>query len=184
MQRRNILVVGAGPVGSVAALAAARLGHTVTLGEALERIDETRRASTTQPPTLEILAELGLIDEYIRVGLVARTFEFWDRPALERIAVFDFERLRGETDFPFVVQTEQHKLANMALERLRAMPNAEVFLGTAVSALHQHENEVKVVAGERQFTAEYVIGADGGGRPGRKLLRIEVGGATRRARAP
>jgi 3-(3-hydroxy-phenyl)propionate hydroxylase len=79
MQRRNILVVGAGPVGSVAALAAARFGHTVTLVEAQERVDENPRASTTQPPTLEILAELGLIDEYLRVGLVARTFQFWDR---------------------------------------------------------------------------------------------------------
>jgi 3-(3-hydroxy-phenyl)propionate hydroxylase len=178
MQRRNILVVGAGPVGSVAALAAARLGHTVTLLEALERIDESPRASTTQPPTLEILAELGLIDEYLRVGLVARTFEFWDRPALERIAVFDFERLRGETDFPFVVQTEQHKLANMALARLRAMPNAEVFLRTTVTGIHQDENEVTVLAGERKFSAEYVIGADGGRSTVRKLLGIEFEGYT------
>ena len=52
----------------------------VTLLEAQARIDDSPRASTTQPPTLEILAELGLIDEYIRVGLVARTFQFWDRP--------------------------------------------------------------------------------------------------------
>jgi 2-polyprenyl-6-methoxyphenol hydroxylase-like FAD-dependent oxidoreductase len=86
MQRRNILVVGAGPVGSVAALAAARFGHSVTLLEALQRIDDSPRASTTQPPTLEILAQLGLVDEYIRVGLTARTFEFWDRPTLERVA--------------------------------------------------------------------------------------------------
>src|SRR5512145_248696 len=107
----------------------------VTLLEAQSRIDDSPRASTTQPPTLEILAELGLIDEYLRVGLVARTFEFWDRPTRERIAVFDLERLRGETDFPFVVQTEQHKLANMALARLRNMPNAEVVMGSAVSAL-------------------------------------------------
>src|ERR671914_664612 len=101
MQRRNILVVGAGPVGSVAALACARFGHTVTLLEAQPRIDDSPRASTTQPPTLDLL------DEYIRVGLIARTFEFWDRPTLTRIAVFDFDRLRDETDFPFVVQTEQ-----------------------------------------------------------------------------
>src|SRR5918999_5733972 len=132
MQRRNIAVVGAGPVGSVAALACARFGHTVTLLEAQRRIDDSPRASTTQQPTLEILAELGLIDEYIRVGLVARTFEFWDRPALERIAVFDFDRLRGETDFPFVVQTEQHKLAGMALSRLRTMPNVQVLMGAEV----------------------------------------------------
>src|ERR671915_1433681 len=139
MQRRNILVVGAGPVGSVAALACARFGHTVTLLEGQPRIDDSPRASTTQPPTLEILARLGLIDEYIRVGLVARTFEFWDRPTLTRIAVFDFERLKGETDFPFVVQTEQHKLANMAIERLRTMPNVQVLMGAEVASLDQDE---------------------------------------------
>jgi 3-(3-hydroxy-phenyl)propionate hydroxylase len=178
MQRRNILVVGAGPVGSVAALAVARLGHTVTLLEAQERIDDAPRASTTQPPTLEILAELGLIDEYIRVGLVARTFEFWNRPTLERIAEFDFERLRGETEFPFVVQTEQHKLANMALARLRGMANAEVLLGTSVSALEQDEKQVTVMAGERRFVADYVIGADGGRSTVRKQLGIEFEGYT------
>jgi 3-(3-hydroxy-phenyl)propionate hydroxylase len=178
MQRRNILVVGAGPVGSVAALAAARFGHTVTLLEALQRIDDSPRASTTQPPTLEILAELGLVDEYIRVGLAARTFEFWDRPTLQRIAVFDFERLRGETDFPFVVQTEQHKLANLAIARLGSMHNAEVFLGTPVTEIRQDEDQVSVVAGERRFTADYVIGADGGRSTVRKSLGIEFEGYT------
>src|SRR3954470_14467537 len=162
MKRQQILVVGAGPVGTVAALACARNGHSVTLLEAQERIDEAPRASTTQPPTLEILAELDLIDEYIRVGLVARTFEFWDRPTLERIAEFDFDRLRGETDYPYVVQTEQHKLANMALERLRAMPNVEVVMGCTVSGLEQDSDEVTLRCGERQFLADYVIGADGG----------------------
>jgi 3-(3-hydroxy-phenyl)propionate hydroxylase len=178
MQRRNILVVGAGPVGSVAALACARNGHTVTLLEAQSRIDDSPRASTTQPPTLEILAELGLIDEYIRVGLVARTFEFWDRPTLERIAVFDFERLADETDFPFVVQTEQHKLANMAIERLRKIANAEVHLGTPVTSLSQDDTGVSVIAGEKRFAADYVIGADGGRSTVRKTLGIEFEGYT------
>src|SRR2546421_6118074 len=178
MQRRNILVVGAGPVGSVAALASARFGHTVTLLEAQDRIDDSPRASTTQPPTLEIVAELGLIEEYIRVGLVARSFEFWDRPTLARIAVFDFERLRGETDFPFVVQTEQHKLAGMAIERLRRMPNVEVVLGFPASGLSQNDKQVTVTAGEKQFVAEYVIGADGGRSTVRKSLGIEFEGYT------
>jgi 2-polyprenyl-6-methoxyphenol hydroxylase-like FAD-dependent oxidoreductase len=178
MQRRNILVVGAGPVGSVAALACARFGHTVTLLEAQAQIDDSPRASTTQPPTLEIIAELGLIDEYIRVGLVARTFEFWDRPTLTRIAEFDFERLRDETDFPFVVQTEQHKLANMALERLRRLPNVELVMGVAVSGVEQDEKQVTVTAGERLFRADYVIGADGGRSTVRKSLDIDFEGYT------
>jgi 3-(3-hydroxy-phenyl)propionate hydroxylase len=178
MQRRNILVVGAGPVGSVAALACARFGHTVTLLEAQERIDDSPRASTTQPPTLEILAELGLIDEYIRVGLVARTFQFWDRPTLRLIAEFDFARLRDETDFPFVVQTEQHKLANMTIERLRKMPNVEVRLGCPLTAIEQDGKQVTVTAGEERFGADYVIGADGGRSIVRKSLDIEFEGFT------
>src|SRR3954469_22112803 len=178
MQRRNVLVVGAGPVGSVAALAAARMGHSVTLLEAQQRIDDSPRASTTQPPTLEILAELGLIDEYVRVGLVARTFQFWDRATRRVIAEFDFERLRGETDFPYVVQTEQHKLANMAIERLRRMPNAEVRMGERVVGLEQDDERVKVKTNIAEHEADYVIGADGGRSTVRKALEIEFEGYT------
>jgi 3-(3-hydroxy-phenyl)propionate hydroxylase len=177
MQRRNVIVVGAGPVGTVAALAVARHGHNVTLLEAQERIDDSPRASTTQPPTLEILAELGLIDEYLRVGLVARTFQFWDRPSLKLIAEFDFERLKGETAFPFVVQTEQHKLANMAIARLRTMPNAEVRMGTRVTGVTQTADAAHVACGET-LVADYVIGADGGRSTVRKALDIEFEGYT------
>jgi 3-(3-hydroxy-phenyl)propionate hydroxylase len=182
MQRRNVIVVGAGPVGTVAALACAQkgrdAGHTVTLLEAQSRIDDSPRASTTQPPTLEILAELGLIDEYLRVGLVARTFQFWDRPTLELIAEFDFERLKGETAYPFVVQTEQHKLANMAIERLGGMANAAVFTGERVVGLAQDESEVEVRTEKQTLRADYVIGADGGRSTVRKSLDIEFEGYT------
>ena len=176
MRRRHILVVGAGPVGSVAALACAQRGHRVTLLEAQERIDDSPRASTTQPPTLEILAELGLIDEYIRVGLPARTFQFWERETRRLVAEFDFERLRGETAFPFVVQTEQHKLANMCLARLRG--EADVRLGVVVKDLSQSEDQVLVETSRESFAADYVIGADGGRSAVRKALGIEFEGYT------
>jgi 3-(3-hydroxy-phenyl)propionate hydroxylase len=178
MQRRNVIVVGAGPVGTVAALACARLGLLVTLLEAQDRIDDSPRASTTQPPTLEILAELGLIDEYLRVGLVSRTFQFWDRPTLKLVAEFDFDRLRGETAYPFVVQTEQHKLANMAIARLREMSNAEVRMGTRATGLIQRGDRVEVHCENQAFAADYVIGADGGRSTVRKTLDIEFEGYT------
>ena len=179
MQRRNVIVVGAGPVGTVAALACARLGLSVTLLEAQERVDESPRASTTQPPTLEILAELGLIEEYLRVGLVARTFQFWDRTKPELIVEFDFDRLKGETAYPFVVQTEQHKLANMAIARLRAMPNADVRMGMRVTGLTQKPESVDLLCENGLlFRADYVIGADGGRSTVRKNLEIEFEGYT------
>jgi 3-(3-hydroxy-phenyl)propionate hydroxylase len=171
-------VVGAGPVGTVAALACARFGHRVTLLEAQDRVDDAPRASTTQPPTLEILAELGLIDEYLHQGLVARTFQFWDRSTLRLIAEFDFERLRGETAYPYVVQTEQHKLANLGIARLRAMPNAEVLMGCAVTGLSQNDDQVTVTANEKPFVADFVIGCDGGRSLVRKQLGIEFEGFT------
>jgi 3-(3-hydroxy-phenyl)propionate hydroxylase len=179
MQKRNVIVVGAGPVGTVAALACARLGLGVTLLEAQERIDDSPRASTTQPPTLEILAELGLIDEYLRVGLVARTFQFWDRAKPELIAEFDFARLAGETAYPLVVQTEQHKLANMAIARLREMPNADVRMGTRVTGLTQEAESVEVICeNQLRLAADYVIGCDGGRSTVRKSLDIEFEGYT------
>ena len=178
MQRRNVIVVGAGPVGTVAALACARHGLSVLLLEKEDRIDDSPRASTTQPPTLEILAELGLIDEYLRVGLVARTFQFWDRPTLQLVAEFDFARLQGETAYPFVVQTEQHKLANMAIDRLRGIPNAEVRTGARVTGVSQTNESVTVETPSGKILADYVVGADGGRSTVRKALDIEFEGYT------
>jgi len=177
MEVRNIVVVGAGPVGTVAALACARFGHKVTLLEAEAKVDDNPRASTTQPPTLEILAELGLIDEYIAKGLVARTFEFWDRGTLKLVAEFDFERLRDETPYPYIVQTEQHKLALMGIERLRAM-GAAVRMSSRVTGLTQDERGVTVETEQGPVRADYVIGCDGGRSTVRKSLGIEFEGFT------
>jgi len=178
MQARNILVVGAGPVGTVAALACARFGHQVTLLEAQAQVDDSPRASTTQPPTLEILAELGLIDEYIAQGLMSRTFQFWDRARLRLIAEFDFDRLRGETAYPYVVQTEQHKLALMGIARLRAMPNAQVRMATKVLEIAQDATGATVQTESGELRADYVIGCDGGRSTVRKSLGIEFEGFT------
>src|SRR3954470_23506061 len=177
MRSRNIVVVGAGPVGTVAALACARRGHHVTLLEAEERVDDAPRASTTQPPTLEILEELGLIDEYIAKGLVARTFQFWDRPSLRLVAEFDFERLKDETRYPYVVQTEQHKLALMGIERLKAT-GTKVLMGTRVTGLAQDADGVTLETSSEKFRADYVIGCDGGRSTVRKSLGIEFEGFT------
>jgi 3-(3-hydroxy-phenyl)propionate hydroxylase len=80
MTEHLVLIAGGGPVGAIAALALARQGVAVRVFEADAAIDESPRAATTHPATLEMLADIGLIDDLIACGLVARTFQFWDRP--------------------------------------------------------------------------------------------------------
>src|SRR5881296_2567356 len=146
MKKPHIIVVGAGPVGVVAGLACAQNGFAVTLLEAESSVDDSPRAATTHPATLEMIDRLGLIEPFIAQGLVARYFHFWDRPTRTRIAVFDHDLLRNETRFPFVVQTEQHKLANMGLARLREFVECIIRFETRVTAIRQDASGVTATA--------------------------------------
>src|SRR5262245_15806339 len=177
----SVLVVGGGPVGVVAALACAQRGFRVTLLEAEDSVETSPRASTTHPSTLEMIAGLGLLQRFVAEGLVARYFQFWDRVTRTQVCEFDHDVLRDETPYPFVVQTEQHKLANMGVEKLRAL-GCEVRFSTRVTGLEQDAGGVHATAqapdGEQRLDADWLIGADGGRSTVRKLLGIEFEGYT------
>jgi 2-polyprenyl-6-methoxyphenol hydroxylase-like FAD-dependent oxidoreductase len=179
---RPILIAGGGPVGCITALALARQGIPVALFEAEARVNDAPRAATTHAATLEMLAELGLVDEVMRRGLVEPKFRIWDRASREVIVEFDFGMLKDDTRFPYVVQCEQHKLANMTLERLRAFSHVSVEFSARVTALRQLDDRVEATiesaAGSRTVTGAYLIGADGGRSTVRKALGIEFEGYT------
>ncbi|RKN37097.1 FAD-dependent oxidoreductase [Streptomyces hoynatensis] len=178
----RIVVVGAGPVGVVAALAAARKGFPVTVLEAAEEVDDSPRASTFHPSTLEMINELGIMDEFLSVGLVARYFDFWDKPRHTLVARLDHEVLREETAFPFVVQTEQHKLARMGLRRLAGLPHVLVRRGCAFTHAEQRADGVVAHAtgpeGPERFAGRWLLGCDGGRSAVRKSLGIDFEGYT------
>lgn len=146
MSQTRIIIAGAGPVGVVLALALAQHGYAVTLLEADAIIDDNPRAATTHPSTFEMIARVGLIDQFIKEGLVARYFQFWDKPTRTRIVQFDHELLRDETPYPFVVQTEQHKLARMGIERLKTFADVEVRFSTRVTGVTQDAEGATVTA--------------------------------------
>jgi 3-(3-hydroxy-phenyl)propionate hydroxylase len=179
---RPILIAGGGPVGVIAALALARQGLEVRVFEAMDAVNDAPRASTTHPATLEMLAGLGLLDAVVERGLVARTFQFWDRPTGQMVAEFDHEILKNDTPYPFVVQCEQHKLARLAIERLREMPNADVQFLARVDAVEQLnelvELRIETDQGRKFVTGSYLIGADGGRSTIRKALGIAFEGYT------
>jgi 3-(3-hydroxy-phenyl)propionate hydroxylase len=177
-----VLIAGAGPVGVITALALAQREIPVCVFEAAEHVNDAPRASTLHPATLEMLAEVGLLDEIVARGLVARTFQFWDRPARSVIAEFDHAILKDDTSYPFVVQCEQHKVANMAIERLKQFAHAEVHFSSPVIAIAPIEDRVDVtveIDGKPEtVTGSYLVGADGGRSLVRKSLDIEFEGYT------
>ena len=179
---RPILIAGGGPVGVVTALALARQGIPVRVFEADARVNDSPRAATTHAATLEMLAELGLVDDVVARGLIEPKFRIWDRPTRELIVEFDFGVLASDTRFPYVVQCEQHKLANMAIERLRGFAHASVDFCARVTSLQQFADRVDVVvetaAGARSISGSYLVGADGGRSTVRKALGIAFEGYT------
>ena len=182
MNEHPVLIAGGGPVGAIAALALARQGIAVRVFEADVAIDESPRAATTHPATLEMLADLGLIDDLIARGLVARTFQFWDRPSGQLIAEFDHAVLARDTPYPFVVQCEQHKLVDLAIQRLSGLPNVRYDFATQVTEVEAGANAVEITVrhGDRteRMTGSYLIGADGGRSTVRKALGIAFDGYT------
>ena len=183
MDEFDVAVIGAGPVGVICALALARQRHSVLLVEAEPSVNRNPRAATTHPATLEMLAELDLVNDVIGSGVVARYFQFWDRPSGRKIAEFDHQILSKDTPYPFVVQCEQHKIANLGLARLQAMSNVSVAMETRLSGFTDDGERVtlELTSGngtERRVAASYLVGCDGGRSFVRKGLGVEFEGFT------
>jgi 3-(3-hydroxy-phenyl)propionate hydroxylase len=178
----HLIVVGGGPVGAVAALAAVQRGFSVTLLEAEVEVNDDPRAATFHPSTLEMLDQLGLIQEFLSVGLIARHFDFWDKITQRLVARLDHELLSGETRFPYVVQTEQHKLVRIILDRLNSEPAADVRLGCRFESLQQTATGVRVHVAESKgksvIEGTWLVGCDGGRSSVRKDLGVDFEGYT------
>ena len=186
-QDDRVIMVGAGPVGAVSALALVKKGIPVILIEAEAEPPEDQRAATIHPPTVEMLVELGLEDEAFANdasgGMTAPLFHFRDRITGELVAVFDISLLKGEVPYPFVVQWEQYKLVRAAVPHIEASGIADVRFSTKVTDLEQGADYVEVTLSNADGKTEksrgrYVIGADGGRSTVRRLADIEFEGFT------
>ncbi|MEP9377425.1 NAD(P)/FAD-dependent oxidoreductase [Aquabacter sp. CN5-332] len=179
----RVIVAGCGPVGAVMALALVRKGIPVTVIEADAEPKMDQRAATVHPPTVEMLAELDLLDDAFETGLQSPIFHFRDRTNGDLVAIFDVDVLKGRVAYPFVLQWEQYKLVRAVMKRLENEPLADVRFSTRLSDLGQTEDKVEATvvnaAGETEIIqARYIIGTDGGRSTVRRLAEIEFEGFT------
>lgn len=182
MQADRVIVVGAGPVGMVAAAALAAEGIPVLVAEAERDLPDGLRASTFHPPTLDMLQRFGVVETLIAQGLVCPTWQFRDREA-GPVATFDHAMIADATRHPFRLQCEQWRLTRLLRERLAADPKVEfAWDARAVEVAQDAEGVTLTVErpdGSRDgFRGRYLIGADGARSVVRKSLGVGFEGQT------
>ena len=178
----RVLIVGAGPVGMVCALALHRHGVKVTVLEAEPAPVPDQRAASLHPTTLEMLAELGVTQKILPRGLVAPQYRFHDRITGEQVAEFDLTDLKDEFVYPFVLQYEQYKVTRDISQQYADESDFDVRFATRVTGVRQTADAVIAEAegpnGPESFTGAYIIGADGGRSTVRKSQGIAFEGFT------
>jgi 2-polyprenyl-6-methoxyphenol hydroxylase-like FAD-dependent oxidoreductase len=177
----DVIVIGGGPVGLISALGLAQAGVRVTVIEAEARIIDSPRAAVYFWSVLDGLERLGILDAAEGAGVRKQDYTYLVRSSGERIE-YSLKVLEGHAPRPYNLHLSQHRLAEIALRRLRTFSNATVRFGARLEALHQDVDGVSLsIATERdteELRARWVIGADGAGSTVRRLLGLSFDGIT------
>jgi 3-(3-hydroxy-phenyl)propionate hydroxylase len=181
MNRTRVIIVGAGPVGCVAAYRLASRGVDVLLLESHSGCPEDMRASTFHAPTLGMLEELGLLETLEAQGLRAPVYQYRNRDTGEVLS-FDLGEIADAVKHPYRLQCEQYKLARLITSRLADHPHAEVKFERRLLSFEQDDTgvtaHVETPLAIETWRCDYLIGVDGANSLVRKWLGVEFEGFT------
>jgi 3-(3-hydroxy-phenyl)propionate hydroxylase len=179
--KHSVIVVGAGPVGMVAAASLVQQGIPVLVLEKSADLSRESRASTFHPPTLDMLQDLGFADALIAQGLKAPTVQY-SSTADGLLGTFDFAAISDLTRHPYRLQAEQFKLTRIALETLRGHPLFAIEFGCEVTGISQTADCVTLTASqagrEVSFNCSWLVGADGANSIVRRAQEVPFEGFT------
>jgi 2-polyprenyl-6-methoxyphenol hydroxylase-like FAD-dependent oxidoreductase len=173
----DVLVVGAGPVGLVAAAELARYGVAVQIVDKLTQPTDESRAIAVHARSLDMLARMGAVDELIATGVKAGAMELYSgHNKLFRVPLDSLD-----TAYPFSLNTPQTETERVLTRHLSSL-GVTVERGVELTQLTQHDDAVQVTVRHANGTVEniavpWVIGADGAHSPVRHLVGAKLAGS-------
>ena len=157
------VIAGGGPAGIMAGYLLARAGVPVIVLEKHADFFRDFRGDTIHPSTLELMRELGLLDEFLKQPhQVVRELRAVVNGQVVPIA--DFTKL--PTRCKFIAFMPQWDFLNFLSSHARRFPNFQLHMETEVVDLLIDNGRVtgvraKTLRGELDVHADLVIGADG-----------------------
>jgi 2-polyprenyl-6-methoxyphenol hydroxylase-like FAD-dependent oxidoreductase len=156
-------IAGGGPAGLMLGFLLARAGIDVTVLEKHADFLRDFRGDTIHPSTLELMHELGLLSEFLKLPHQAVP-KLGGQYGDFRVQVADFSHL--PTHCRFIAMMPQWDFLNFLAEHSRAYPSFHLLMQAEATDLIEEQNRIvgllaRTPDGEIAACAQLVVGADG-----------------------
>lgn len=174
-----IIIAGAGPAGLSLALSLGKNNIPCTVLEKESELTHDLRAGSFHPPTMEMLDGLGVAEIMLETGIKVPNWQIHDRVE-GLVAEFDLNLLADETEFPYRLHLEQHRLTPILLDQIeKVAPDVQVLFNHEVADIQSDAEGVNLTTGDGQeMRASFFIGCDGARSVARKSIDVDFEGFT------